>query len=88
MPDLLHGPSDSGPKATDVLVKTTDPVALDNTVQALPGCVAAVVGGPNGPFPRVEGAYVVRCFSGKDFLKFAIDQQGYGTVVCELEELL
>jgi hypothetical protein len=74
--------------ATDILVKTTDPAALDRTVQALPGCTAAVVGGPNGPFPQVDGAYVVRCFAGKHFLKVAIDQQGYGTVVRELDELL
>lgn len=74
--------------ATDILVEAADPADLDRTVQALPGCIAAVNGGPDGPFPKVDGAYVVRCFAGKEFLKFAIDQQGYGRVVRELEELI
>jgi hypothetical protein len=30
----------------------------------------------------------VRCFAGDAALVFAIDQQGYGTVVRQLEELL
>lgn len=72
----------------DILVRAANGEGLDQTVRTLPGCQAAVVGGPIGPFTMVDDAFVVRCFSGAPFLKLAIDQQGYGTVLRELEELV
>lgn len=73
--------------AVDILVETGDPAWLDSTVQALPGCIAAVLGGPDN-YVRHEGAWVVRCFAGAAALKFMIEHQGYGKVIRELDELL
>ena len=72
----------------DILIEAGNPEQLDRDVQALPGCIAAVVGGPSGPFIQIDGAYVVRCFAGKEPLKFMVEHQGYGHVVRELEELV
>lgn len=76
-------------KAVDIIVETGNPEYLDTTLQQLPGCVAVVVGGgtPSGYMKR-DGGYVVRCFGGLGFLKFAIGKQGYGKVIKELEELV
>ena len=64
--------------ATDILVKTTSPEYLDKSVQHFG---AAVCGGgmPSG-YTVIDGAYVVRCFSNPDFVKFAIENQGWGKV--------
>jgi hypothetical protein len=63
---------------TDLIVKTSDPDGLEATVQQLPMCTAVVVDGSfNGETCRL------RVFSGLNFLKFAITQQGYGVIVGE-----
>jgi hypothetical protein len=76
-------------EAVDIIVETQNPEALDRTLQQLPGCAAIVAGGgtPEGYVER-DGGYVVRCFAGLDFLKFAIAHQGYGKVIKELDELI
>ena len=71
-------------QATDILVRTTNPQMLDQTVQQLGP--AAVVGAPD--YVQVDGCYVVRVFGNPGFIKFAITNQGYGEVVRELEQLL
>ena len=78
-----------GKEAVDIIVETPNPEALDRTLQQLPGCFAVVVGGgmPGGYVKR-DGGYVVRCFKGLDFLKFAVSHQGYGKVIKELDELI
>lgn len=71
------------PRATDILVRTANPAALDETVQQLGP--AAVVGGPH--YVTMDGCYVVRVFGDPGYIKFAITNQGYGEVVRELDEL-
>ena len=69
----------------DLLVETQNPEFLDDSIQ---GFGAAVVGrGTNTGFIRIKGAYVVRCFSNSAFIKFAIENQGYGEVVKTCEGL-
>lgn len=64
--------------ATDLIVRTANPKALDDTIQQLPGCAAAVVDDSfDGDTCRV------RVLGGLDFLRFAITQQGYGEIVGE-----
>jgi arylamine N-acetyltransferase len=70
--------------ATDFLVDVGNPAALDATLTALPGVVAQVVGGPNGPFHREDGHYVVRVFGGdtaNTMFEFMVGTQGYCTVI-------
>lgn len=74
--------------ATDILVDTTDPAWLDRTLSSMPGITAQVVGGQDGPFPQVDGYYVVRVFGDITFFRFAVENQGYCIVVKELEELV
>jgi len=69
----------------DILVETSRPETLDQTMQQFGAVV--VGGGTPGGFVRVDGAYVVRCFSNADFIKFAIGNQGYGKVVREFDGL-
>lgn len=65
-------------EAIDLIVRTANPTALDDTVQQLPMCAAAVVDGSfNGDTCRL------RVFGGLGFLRFAITQQGYGEIVGE-----
>ena len=70
----------------DILVKTENPESLDRTMQSMG---AAVVGGgmPSG-YIKVDGCYVVRCFSDYNYIKFVITHQGYGEFVRELPELV
>ena len=72
----------------DVLVETTDPAWLDKTLTDLPGVVAQVVGGPNGPFRQTEGYYVVRVFTGIDAFKFMVENQGYCKIFKILDALV
>lgn len=69
----------------DILVKTANPQVLDQTVQTFGAAV--IGGGMPGGYTKVNGAYVVRCFSNPDFVKFAITSQGYGEVVHEYNGL-
>lgn len=63
---------------TDLTVETRNPTMLDNTIQQLPGCAAVVIDGSfNGT------TCVIRVFSGLGFLKFALENQGYGKIVKE-----
>jgi hypothetical protein len=72
--------------AIDILVDTPNPEALDQTVQSLGAVV--VGGGTPGGYVKHDGHYVVRALMAPDFVKFAIEQQGYATIVGELDELL
>lgn len=73
------------PPVKDLLVETNNPDYLDKSVNYFG---AAVVGNgmPGGPV-KVDNAYVVRCFSDANFIKFAIENQGYGKVVKVFEGL-
>lgn len=63
-------------EATDLLVKTPNPKALDDTVQQL-GPAVVVDGSWDGEVCRV------RVFGDPGFIRFAITNQGYGEVVGE-----
>lgn len=61
----------------DFLVDTGNPSALDATLQQMG---AVLIGGPND-FVVHEGHYVVRALGNPGFVRFAVKQQGYATVV-------
>lgn len=73
------------PKVKDLLVKTENPEFLDQTLQRFGAAVCG--GGMPGGFTVIDGAYVVRCFGDSGFIKFIIENQGYGEVVKEYDEL-
>jgi hypothetical protein len=59
----------------DLLVETKNPKLLDETLQQLPGAAVVVDDSYNGM------TCVVRVFGDPGFIKFAINQQGYGRVI-------
>ena len=65
--------------ATDILVDTENPDALDKIVNQF--SAAVVGGGMPGGYTKVDGHYIVRCFSNPDFLVFMMKSQGYADVV-------
>ena len=74
-------------KATDFLIQCDNPEAFDRTVQQL-GAAALIDGGEKGKYVQKDGYYVMRVFGDAGFLKFAIENQGYGKVIKELLEPL
>jgi hypothetical protein len=72
-------------KATDFLIECRNPEAFDRTVQSM-GAVLCD-GGNKGQYVQQDGYYVMRVFGDPGFLKFAIENQGYGKVIKELPEL-
>jgi hypothetical protein len=74
-------------QATNILIECSNPESFDNTIQKL-GAAALVGGGmPNG-YVKKDGYFVMRVFGDAGFLKFAIQNQGYGRVIRDLEELV
>lgn len=71
----------------DLLVKTANPKALDQTLNQMG---ALVMQDPDGSYPQVkDGAYRVRALNGDTgFLKFTIQRQGYGQVIGEIDDSL
>jgi len=64
--------------AQDILVETGNPDYLDASLNRFG---AAVVGkGMPGGYVKVDGYFLVRCFSNADFIKFAIEHQSWGKV--------
>jgi hypothetical protein len=72
-----------GTDYTDILVETSNPDALDVTLQQFG---AALIGGgmPEG-YDRVEGCYIARVFGPPGFIEFILTKQGYAKVVRRLE---
>jgi hypothetical protein len=65
---------------TDLLVKVSNPQILDQTVQYFGAVVLQDISG--NYIVIKNGCYVVRCYSNnRDFVKFAITQQGYGDIL-------
>jgi uncharacterized protein (DUF302 family) len=64
-------------KATDFLVECRNPKLFDQTIQQLGASVLIK-----------NGYYIMRVFGNAGFLKFAIENQGYGKVIKQLEELI
>jgi len=75
------------PQATDFLVECRNPEAFDKTIQEL-GAAALIDGGNKGNYVKKDGYYVMRVFANKGFIKFAIENQGYGKVIKELDKLV
>lgn len=63
-------------RATDLIVVTANPAMLDETVQQL-GPAAVVNDSYNGESCRV------RVFGDPGFIRFAIQNQGYGEIIGE-----
>jgi len=73
-------------KATDFLIQCGNPKVFDKTIQEL-GAAVLINNGVQGDYTKKEGFYIMRIFGDAGFLKFAIDNQGYGIIIRELEEL-
>lgn len=67
----------------DFLVETCNPEYLDKSINYFGAAV--IGGGMPGGFVTEDGYYIVRCFGNPDFVKFAIENQGYGRVVKDRE---
>lgn len=75
------------PQATDIIVKTGNPAALDRILQTF-GAVVVQSDIDKPTYMQKDGGYVVRCFGNADFIKFAIKNQGYGQVIKTLDKLV
>ncbi len=71
--------------ATDILVDTPNPEALDVTIQQLGG---ALLESSPGVYLQHQGHYVVRALGDPGFLEFSMTTQGYATVVGMLDSPL
>lgn len=74
-------------KATDFLIECGNPEAFDRTINSM-GAAALVENGDKGQYLKKDGYYVMRVFGDAGFLKFAIQNQGYGKIIKELDELV
>ena len=74
-------------KATDYLIECANPKAFDNTIQQL-GAAVLINGGVENNYTKREGYFVMRVFGDAGFLKFSIENQGYGKIIRELDELI
>ena len=72
--------------ATDFLIETSSPERLDATIQNWGA--ALVGGGMPGGYVKKDGYYVMRVFGNPGFIKFAIENQGYGKIIRELSGLI
>ena len=73
--------------ATDFLIECENPESFDRTINQL-GAAALVENGGKGQYLKKEGYYVMRVFGNAGFLKFSIQNQGYGKIIKELENLV
>jgi hypothetical protein len=67
-------------RMTELLVRCSNPEDLDRIVN---GFNAAVVQDGSGAYVLERGCCIVRCFGDPGFIRFMIDQQGYGEVLSE-----
>jgi hypothetical protein len=74
-------------QATDFLIKCGNPEAFDRTIQQL-GAAALIENGGKGQYLQKDGYYIMRVFGDSGFLRFAIENQGYGKIIKELSELV
>lgn len=72
--------------AKDFLIECGNPEAFDRTINTMGA--ALVENGEKGNYLKKEGYYVMRVLGDAGFLKFAINNQGYGKVIKELDELV
>jgi len=74
--------------ATDFLVDTPSPAAVDATLAQLPGGAVLLQDDTEDGYLRRDGHYVMRVFGDPGFVRFACEQQGYCTIVEQLDELV
>ena len=72
---------------TNYLVECSSPEAFDQYIQQLGAAVLIHGVGVEGNYKKKEGFYIMRVFGNAGFLKSAMENQGYGKVIRELEEL-
>ncbi len=64
----------------DIKIKVGNPAAFEKTVQSLGTC--ALLQNADGSYVvDADGHYTLRIFENSGFIKFAITNQGYGTIV-------
>ncbi|MCX6216523.1 hypothetical protein [Spirosoma sp.] len=66
---------------TNLLIDCPNPDAFNKTVQAL-GAAALVENGNLG-YLMLNGYYVLQVYNNVGWIRFAIEQQGYGKVIGE-----
>jgi hypothetical protein len=69
-------------KFTDFLVSCGNPEAFDRTIQQLGAAV--LMNDSKGNYPQQDGYYTMRVIGDAGFIKFAIESQGYGKIIREL----
>lgn len=70
---------------TDYLVDCANPEAFDKIINSW-GAVLCD-GGNKGKYIQQEGHYIMRIMGNEGFIKFAIENQGYGKIIKKLEQL-
>lgn len=70
-------------QATDFLVECHNPEVFDRTVNTM-GAVL-MDGGNKGQYIKQDGYYVMRVLGDPGFIKFAIEQQGYGKIIKQID---
>lgn len=73
-------------QTTDFLVRSSNPAALDKLLMS--NFKSSLVENAPGVYTQIDGCYVVRCRGNGDYVKHAIQQQGYAEFVRELEAML
>ncbi len=71
--------NDSKPKYHDFLIDTPNPRALDSLLQS--SFASALIEISPAVYMQVDGHYVVRCFGDPNYLKFALESQGYAKII-------
>lgn len=73
-------------QATDFLVECNNPESFDKTINQL-GAAALIENGGKGQYLKKDGYYVMRVFGDFGFIKFSIQNQGYGKIIEQLDDL-
>lgn len=73
--------------ATDIIVKTGNPAALDGILKQF-GAVVVQSDLDRPTYMQRDGGYVIRVFGDPSFVKFMIKNQGYGEFIKDLDELV
>ena len=69
-------------KATDFLIECNNPESFDKTINSM-GAVLCD-NGNKGEYIKQDGYYLMRVMGDPGFVKFAIQNQGYGKIIKEV----
>ena len=70
---------------TDYLIECGSPVLLDAIIQKL-GTAMLMQDSDNSYPKNSDGHYTMRVIGDPGYIKFALEQQGYGKIIREVEE--